>query len=65
MMDKLKMETPDLTAENIEKIGTLFPNVITEAVDGEGKPRRADWDEALGQHSAEERAGAQVYTLEP
>ncbi len=25
----------------------------------------ADWDEALGQHSAEERAGAQVYTLEP
>jgi len=24
----------------------------------------ADWDEALGQHSAEERAGAQVYTLE-
>lgn len=23
-----------------------------------------DWDEALGQHSAEERAGAQVFTLE-
>jgi hypothetical protein len=23
-----------------------------------------DWDEALGQHSADERAGAQIYTLE-
>jgi adenine-specific DNA-methyltransferase len=30
MMDKLKMETPDLTQKNIEKIGSIFPNVITE-----------------------------------
>ena len=29
-MDKLKMSTPDLTDKNIEQIGTLFPNVITE-----------------------------------
>ena len=29
-MDKLKMETPDMAAENIEKIGTLFPSVVTE-----------------------------------
>ena len=29
-MDKLKMSTPDLTDKNIEQIGTMFPNVITE-----------------------------------
>ena len=25
-MDKMRMETADITAQNIEKIGTLFPN---------------------------------------
>lgn len=34
-MDKLRMETPDLTQSNIEKIATLFPNCITEALDEE------------------------------
>ena len=29
-MDKMRMETPDLTAANVEKIGALFPNCITE-----------------------------------
>ena len=29
-MDKLKMETLDMAAENIEKIGALFPSVVTE-----------------------------------
>ena len=29
-MDKLKMETPDMAAENIEKIGALFPSAVTE-----------------------------------
>lgn len=32
-MDKMKMETADITAQNIEKIGTLFPNCITEMLD--------------------------------
>jgi adenine-specific DNA-methyltransferase len=40
-MDKLKMETPDMAELNIEKIGAMFPNVITETVDAEGKPRKA------------------------
>lgn len=40
-MDKLRMETPDLTAQNIEKIGALFPNCITETVDKNGKPKKA------------------------
>lgn len=36
-MDKLKMSTPDLTDKNIEQIGMLFPNVITEVEDGTTK----------------------------
>lgn len=35
MMDKMKMETADITAQNIEKIGALFPNCITEMLDEE------------------------------
>ena len=29
----MRMETPDLTAQNIEKIEKLFPNCITEMLD--------------------------------
>ncbi len=36
-MDKLKMSTPNLTDKNIEQIGMLFPNVITEVEDGTTK----------------------------
>jgi len=34
-MDKLKMESPNLTDNNIEKIAALFPNVVTEMKDEE------------------------------
>ena len=40
-MDKMRMESSNLTANNIEKIGALFPNCITETVDADGKPRKA------------------------
>ena len=40
-MTKLKMQTPDLTAQNIDKIAELFPNCITETVDENGQPKRA------------------------
>ncbi|MBQ8384626.1 MAG: site-specific DNA-methyltransferase [Spirochaetaceae bacterium] len=40
-MDKMRMESPDLTAQNIEKIGALFPNCITETLDENGKPKKA------------------------
>lgn len=40
-MDKMRMESVDLTAQNIEKIGALFPNCITETVDENGKPKKA------------------------
>ena len=29
-MDKLKMETPEMAAENVEKIAALFPSAVTE-----------------------------------
>ena len=29
-MDKMKFETPNLTAENVTKIAELFPGVVTE-----------------------------------
>ena len=39
-MDKMKFETPDMTAENIEKIAELFPNCVTEMRDESGKIKR-------------------------
>lgn len=40
-MDKMRMESVDLTTQNIEKIGALFPNCITETVDENGNPKKA------------------------
>ena len=40
-MDKLRMESPDMTAQNIDRIAALFPNCITEASDGHGGIKRA------------------------
>ena len=40
-MDKLRMESPDITSGNIEKIASLFPNCVTEASDGHGGIKRA------------------------
>lgn len=34
-MEKMRFESVDMTAANIEKIGALFPGVITEALDEE------------------------------
>lgn len=40
-MEKMRMESPDLTAQNIEKISALFPNCITETVGADGKLKKA------------------------
>lgn len=40
-MDKMRMESIDMTEQNIEKIGALFPNCITEMKDTDGKPKKA------------------------
>ena len=45
MIEKLKMQIPNLTDKNIEQISKLFPHVITETKDENGKPKKAiDFD---------------------
>ena len=40
-MENMRMESIDMTAQNIDKIAALFPNCITETVDENGKLKRA------------------------
>ena len=40
-MDKMRMESVDMTAQNIDKIGALFPNCITETADENGNLKKA------------------------
>ena len=40
-MDKMRMESLDINAQNVERIGGVFPNCITETVDGNGKIKKA------------------------
>ena len=40
-MEKMKMESPNITTQNIDKIAEIFPNCITETVDENGKLKRA------------------------
>ena len=40
-MDRMRIESVDITTKNIEKIGELFPNAITESRDENGKLKKA------------------------
>ncbi|MGL4747752.1 MAG: site-specific DNA-methyltransferase [Shewanella sp.] len=45
-MDKLKMHSPDMTQQNIEKIKDLFPNCVTESKGANGELKLAiDFDQ--------------------
>ncbi len=45
MIEKLKMQTPNITEQNMEQIAKLFPNVMTESQDEQGNNKRAiDFD---------------------
>lgn len=56
------MESVDMTAQNIEKIGELFPNCITETVDKNGELKKAVNFEVLKQVlSAEILEGDEAY----
>lgn len=48
-MEKLKFETPDMVAENIEKIGVLFPAAITEMRGEDGQIKKGINFEVLKQ----------------
>lgn len=44
-MDKIELGTADGTTENIERLAALFPQVITEVEDAQGKLEHAvDFD---------------------
>lgn len=40
-MEKMRMESMDMVTQNVEKIGELFPNCVTEIVDGNGTLKKA------------------------
>ena len=40
-MEKMKLETANVAANNIERIGELFPNCITESKDENDQLKRA------------------------
>ena len=61
-MEKMRMESVDMTEKNIEKIESLFPNCITEALDENGKLKKAINFEVLKQLLSEEIVdGDEVY----
>ncbi len=61
-MEKMRMESMDGTAENIVRIGELFPNCVTEKVDAQGRLKRAINFELLKQMlSNEVLAGDEAY----
>lgn len=45
MMNKMKMQSKNITSENIEKLSELFPNCVTESKDDNGNTTRSiDFD---------------------
>lgn len=61
-MDKMKMESIDMTQKNVEKIGALFPNCITETRNENGELKKAVNFEMLKQMlSPEILAGDEAY----
>ena len=53
-MEKLNMHTQDIAEANIEKIGQLFPNCLTERINENGKPEMAiDFDKLKQELSKE------------
>ncbi|MGI6471693.1 MAG: site-specific DNA-methyltransferase [Candidatus Methanomethylophilaceae archaeon] len=53
MSDKLDMYTKNITQENIEKIGALFPHCVTETIDEQGRGRQLIDFECLKQELSE------------
>ncbi|MBU4292736.1 MAG: site-specific DNA-methyltransferase, partial [Actinobacteria bacterium] len=53
-MDKLKMQSIDMIEKNIDKIGALFPNVITETKGEDGKLKKGINFEKLKQELSDD-----------
>lgn len=60
-MEKLKMQTTDIAVENIQRLGELFPNCLTERINEDGKLVRAiDFDKLRQELACEVIEGAEV-----
>ena len=53
-MDKMKMESENIQQKNVEKIGAIFPNCVTEARGEDGKLKKAINFEMLKQMLSDE-----------
>lgn len=61
-MEKMRMASMDLTAQNIEKLETLFPNCITETVSENGRQKKAVNFDLLRQMLSDEiQEGEEAY----
>ena len=59
-MEKLKMQTADMAERNIEMLGQMFPNCLTEAINADGKLVRAiDFDKLRQELACEVVEGAE------
>ena len=59
-MEKLKLQTPDMAERNIEMLGQMFPNCLTETINADGKLVRAiDFDKLRQELACEVVEGAE------
>ena len=59
-MEKLKMQTADMSERNIEMLGQMFPNCLTETINADGKLVRAiDFDKLRQELACEVVEGAE------
>lgn len=59
-MEKLKMQTADMADRNIEMLGQMFPNCLTETINADGKLVRAiDFDKLRQELACEVVEGAE------
>ncbi len=59
-MEKLKMQTADMAERNIELLGQMFPNCLTETINADGKTVRAiDFDKLRQELACEVVEGAE------
>lgn len=61
-MEKMHMEAKDFVVQNIEKVGELFPNCVSESADMEGRPvKTINFDLLRQMLSEEEIEGKEIY----
>ena len=59
-MEKLKMQTADMAERNVELLGQMFPNCLTETINADGKLVRAiDFDKLRQELACEVLEGAE------